>query len=185
MKNKQSYKKQTSPKHSLIEYILLSFVPLTTQNRDLLYHRDKFIKKISQSTNSSSNSINSTITRAINNRYLEKVEQKGQESLKITVKGRTKILKFLFNKKEPWDEQWRILIFDIPERRRKTRDAFRKMLAELGFQKYQISVWVCPFDRTEELEMIIEELNIKPFIQYFLVKAITNEEKLKENFKLR
>jgi phenylacetic acid degradation operon negative regulatory protein len=171
--------------YSTLEYLLLAFVPFSGPNTDLLYRRGRFMRKISGMTGSSVNSIESTITRAKKNGYLEEVEEKGREGLKITNKGRVKILKLLISdKKEKWDDQWRIIVFDIPENKRKTRDNFRRILKELRFKKMQRSVWICPYDRTEELEMVIDELYIRPYIQYFISKSVTEEEKLKKIFKL-
>jgi phenylacetic acid degradation operon negative regulatory protein len=178
-------KKQIKNQYSLLDYVLSSFIPFTGPNRDLLYHRGRFMRKISKLTGSSINSINTTIARAQKNGYLEKVEEKGKKGLRLTTKGRMKTLKIaLSDKKERWDGCWRIIIFDIPEKKRKTRDAFRKMIADLGFKKYQISVWICPYSRTSELEMIIEELRLRPYIQHFVSKSVTEERKLKKIFEL-
>jgi phenylacetic acid degradation operon negative regulatory protein len=177
--------KKSNNEYTLLEYILTSLVPYTKPNRDLVFRRDRFVKQISKLSGSSINSVGATITRAKKVGYLESIEEKNKENLMLTTKGSIKILKLLLSdKKEKWDESWRILIFDIPERKRKTRDAFRKILAEMGFKKYQISVWICPYDRTNELEMIIDEFNLKPYIQYFISKSVSDEEKLKKMFEL-
>jgi len=45
-----------------------------------------------------------------------------------------------------WDGRWRVLVFDVPEKRRRDRDVLRKTLRRLGFYHLQHSVWVYPFD---------------------------------------
>ncbi|MCL5784312.1 MAG: hypothetical protein M1142_03090 [Patescibacteria group bacterium] len=42
---------------------------------------------------------------------------------------------------EKWDGKWRLIIFDIPEKRRPARDLLRQKLKEWGFVHFQRSVW--------------------------------------------
>jgi len=43
-----------------------------------------------------------------------------------------------------WDGRWRLVLFDVPESRRSTRDKLRKYLHRHGFGFLQNSVWVTP-----------------------------------------
>lgn len=45
-----------------------------------------------------------------------------------------------------WDGLWRVLIFDVPETRRRDRNVLRKTLHNLGFVPLQESVWAYPYD---------------------------------------
>jgi DNA-binding transcriptional regulator PaaX len=100
----------------------------------------------------------------------------------MTSKGRLKILKKKIFKK--WDGLWRIIAFDIEEKRKKTRDVFRIKLSEIGCKPIQKSVWITPNDISYELEEIIDILNLHNNVDYFISKAITNPDKLLEKFKL-
>lgn len=115
--------------------------------------------------------------------YLEEVEDKGEKFLKITPKGRLKVIKKKFLGK--WDGLWRIVAFDIPEKRRKTRDLFRFKLSELGGKPIQKSVWITPNDISTELENLIDILNLKENVDYFISKAVTNEEKYLAMFNIK
>ena len=44
----------------------------------------------------------------------------------------------------PWDGQWRMVIFDLPESRRSLRAALRRRLSGSGFGCLQRSVWITP-----------------------------------------
>lgn len=115
--------------------------------------------------------------------YLEQIEIEGQKYLKLTPKGRLKTIKRKILKK--WDGYWRIVAFDIEESKKKTRDLFRSKLRELNCQPIQKSVWITPNDISNDLEEIIDILNLKENVDYFLSKALTNEEKYLEMFKIK
>lgn len=53
-----------------------------------------------------------------------------------------------------WDGKWRVLSFDISEKKKIRRNAVRTKLAELGFKKLHKSVWIHAFDCQAEIEMI-------------------------------
>ncbi|MEK7142982.1 MAG: hypothetical protein AAB785_02100 [Patescibacteria group bacterium] len=115
--------------------------------------------------------------------YLEEIENHGERSLKLTSKGRLRLIKKKLLKK--WDGQWRIIAFDIPEKRRKTRDLFRFKLDDLGCRPIQKSVWITPQDISGELEELIILLNLRCCVDYFVSQALTNEEKYLKMFKIR
>src|SRR3989338_1545155 len=53
-----------------------------------------------------------------------------------------------------WDKKWRILLFDISEKRKIRREALRGMLKKLGFYPLQKSVWVHAFECQAEMELL-------------------------------
>lgn len=53
-----------------------------------------------------------------------------------------------------WDGQWRILLFDVPSRERTKREALRGKLIELGFTMIQKSVWVHPYECSNEVQIL-------------------------------
>ncbi|MDO8569723.1 MAG: CRISPR-associated endonuclease Cas2 [bacterium] len=87
-------------------------------------------------------------------------------------------------KKHKWDNKWRIVIFDIPEKKKKIREIFRFRLKGLGFLELQHSVFVLPFECHNELEYIIEFYNIRRFVRFIKADHIDNELDLKHRFKL-
>lgn len=87
-------------------------------------------------------------------------------------------------KPEKWDGQWRIVLFDIPEKRRRVRDAFRHHLKQLGFYEFQKSVFVHPYDCSNEIEYLIEFYQARKFIRFIIANSIDNELHLKSYFGL-
>jgi phenylacetic acid degradation operon negative regulatory protein len=51
----------------------------------------------------------------------------------------------------PWDGQWHMVIYSVPESDRGLREQLRKKLAWAGFGPLSPSVWVSPHDRTEQV----------------------------------
>lgn len=47
----------------------------------------------------------------------------------------------------PWDGQWHMIIYSVPETERALRERLRKKLAWFGFGPLTASVWVSPHDR--------------------------------------
>ncbi len=71
--------------------------------------------------------------------------------LRLTRKGESELRRLTLaelSRPRPrrWDEKWRVLIFDIPEKRKNLRVRLRSTLQALGFSRLQDSVWVYPYD---------------------------------------
>ncbi|MDT7614739.1 MAG: phenylacetic acid degradation operon negative regulatory protein [Pseudonocardiales bacterium] len=52
---------------------------------------------------------------------------------------------------EPWDGQWHMVIYSVPETERALRDQLRKRLAWLGFGPLSPSVWLSSHDRVAQV----------------------------------
>ncbi|MBU4480287.1 hypothetical protein KKG48_02500 [Patescibacteria group bacterium] len=133
------------------------------------------------------------INKAINslsNRNLIEFEKKGDLTfVKLTDKGEKELLKYelgdlKIKKPKKWDKKWRVIIFDIKEKRRGTRGLLRKALNRLGFVKLQNSVWVFPYDCEELIIMLKSNLFIGKDVLYLTVEKIENDKWLKEVFGL-
>ncbi len=48
----------------------------------------------------------------------------------------------------PWDGQWHMILYSVPETERQLRDRLRRTLAWSGFGALSPAVWVSPHDRT-------------------------------------
>ena len=71
------------------------------------------------------------------------------ELIYITKKGETRLalleIKEKPKKPKKWDGKWRMLIFDIPEKRKSLREKIRLTLSDIGFVNLQDSVWIYPY----------------------------------------
>lgn len=95
-----------------------------------------------------------------------------------------KIDELQIKKPRRWDGKWRVVIFDIPEKKRLGRDVLRAKLKDLGFYCLQRSVFVHPYPCQREIELIKEVYEIGPYVYYLEVGFIDREAKLRRHFKL-
>lgn len=91
---------------------------------------------------------------------------------------------FRVKKPEKWDERWRIIMFDVWERRRAIRDRLRTMLENVGFVHVQHSVWVYPYPCEELLVLLRTELRLGRGILYIVAEEIENDRELRKLFGL-
>ena len=81
-----------------------------------------------------------------------------------------------------WDGVWRIVIFDISEKKKKAREALRSKLKELGFRELQKSVLVYPYECEDEVDFICEVFELRNSVRYIRARYISNEAELKLKF---
>src|SRR3989344_1486556 len=136
----------------------------------------------------------SNVKRSIKNLYrlgmLKEIKNKdGTISIILSEKGKKaakiySIDNLKINKPKKWDGNWRVVIFDIPERIRRVREALRMHLYNLGFYELQKSVFIYPFPCAEELDQIIDFYDASEYVRVLVAHSIDNEEKLMEKYHL-
>lgn len=73
--------------------------------------------------------------------------------------GRTRI----FERADgPWDGQWHMVIYQVPETERTLREQLRRRLAWLGFGPLSPSVWLSPHDRRQQ---VLDDFGGYPAVQ--------------------
>lgn len=121
--------------------------------------------------------------------YANWVERNGKKYLRITPTGR-KALAFeqakvaLKNQKKKWDGRWRMVVFDVPERRRKVRNRLCAIMGSVGFVRLQDSVWVYPYDCEDFIALLKAELKIGKDVLYAIVDTIENDKGIRKHFRL-
>jgi phenylacetic acid degradation operon negative regulatory protein len=91
----------------------------------------------------------------------------------------------LIAKKFKWDKYWRMVIFDIPEQNRSTRDFLRYHLRRLGFVPWQRSVWITIFPIEKEVSALLEKAALQNHAFILKAKSIpfsTNKKLFKNLF---
>lgn len=111
-----------------------------------------------------------TINRGLNN------------SIQLTNKGKIKLIEESGNYNT--DGKWRMLSFDIPEDLRKKRNQFRRSIKRIGYKQAQKSLWVSPFVKADEIDLIINEQNLGKYVAYLLVEKTDIDSYLKNLFKV-
>lgn len=134
-------------------------------------------------------SINESFTRLREKGLIEVIEINRKKIARITTKGESK-LDFLdkhnFKLKIPkkWDGRWRVVIFDIQEKRKKTRDQLRATLMQIGFVKLQNSTWIYPYDCEDLISLIKSDFMLDKDVLYLIVEKLENDWQLRKKFDL-
>ena len=118
----------------------------------------------------------------------KKENSDGSHTLLLTEKGKLKALTYRFHqmkiKKDFWDGKWRIVSFDIPEKKKRARQSLREKLKDLGFCELQKSVFIFPYECKKEIEFVIEFFNLREYVRFGILEFIDNELHLKRVFGL-
>lgn len=131
--------------------------------------------------------------------YLEKVVKNGVPYLRLTSTAKEDLYRdfpMLSLQKKKWDKKWRVVVFDIEERKRRKRNVLREKLRELGFGMIQESVWISPYDFLFDLREFLEEHNLDQVVfvmevilllagdQFTLANRIWNLDQFNERYKV-
>jgi DNA-binding transcriptional regulator PaaX len=116
------------------------------------------------------------------------VEENGKRYARVTEKGE-RILqmeteKKVVAKKRKWDRRWRVVIFDIPERRKSVRVRLRRFMNEYGFVRLQDSVWIYPYDCEDLIALAKANFRVGADVLYMIVERLEHDKYLREHFKL-
>lgn len=118
-------------------------------------------------------------------RYIKLNKEK--QRIYLAEKGFSEFIRFkALQKQKKWDGKWRVIIFDVAEKRRGNRDLLRKRLKWLGFKELQKSVWVFPYDIKKDIEelMAISKCNCRGDIRFLTAEKIEEDGDLKRWFNL-
>ena len=111
-----------------------------------------------------------------------------QVYIRLTKEGEKLAGKFQLNKlviptPKRWDRVWRLIIFDIPEKLKIKREAFRGKLKEFGFYPLQKSIWAYPYPCEKEVKLLREFFNLQPrHIRVLEVQKLEEDEFLCKHF---
>lgn len=117
------------------------------------------------------------------------VEKDTKIEIIITENGKKQLLKYNFDEMKVdcpnrWDEQWRLVFFDIPESKKTARNALVCKLRDLGFVRFNNSVWVFPYECQKEIDFVGEVFEVGKYVHYAIVAQITNDDALRSVFHL-
>lgn len=115
------------------------------------------------------------IDRAIQSLYESKLVDirelaDGRTEMQLTERGKKKVLLMNIDAiklPEPsrWDGKWRMVLFDIPEEKKRARDALRQKLTDIGFKELQKSVLVYPHACHDQLDFLIEYFELRRYVR--------------------
>ncbi|MDD2672516.1 MAG: hypothetical protein PHW43_08910 [Syntrophales bacterium] len=84
-----------------------------------------------------------------------------------------------------WDNRWRIVAFDISQVKNFYREVFRGKLKELAFYPLQKSVWISPFECSDEVDLLKDFLGLTDKeVRFFITDNIGEDADLRKIFKI-
>lgn len=133
--------------------------------------------------------IRRAINRLENKKYVKKYKKDGIDTIEITENGRKEVLKYKLDEikikeQKRWDGTWRIIMFDIPEKKKIARDGLTLKLIRMGCAPIQKSVFVTPYECEKEIKFIGEYFGVSKYIIFLETEKISNEDSLKDEFEL-
>jgi len=132
--------------------------------------------------------VDKSLEKIVKDRFIKIVEKSGKTTVKITQKGKVRLINFDIDtikiKDQEWDGKWRFVIFDIPEKLRVARDVLRSKLKEIGFMQIQKSVWASPYECEDEINFISSVYQVEKYVNYIVASQIDHEGYLRSKFNI-
>lgn len=97
---------------------------------------------------------------------------------------RWELSNYRLEKPKRWDGKWRMVIFDIPEKKRLIRKQVTSIFAQAGLIRLQDSVWVYPYDCQKVIGLLKSELGVGREILCVIAEEIENDKYLRKEFSL-
>ena len=107
--------------------------------------------------------------RRLEKRKLVKIDKVADKyEVRLSDQGLLEVLRQKIHQTDSLPEgQDCIVLFDIPETKRKLRDGLRRLLKETGFFFIQRSVWMSPFDAGEVLAQFFEFIGNESWVRVY------------------
>ena len=110
---------------------------------------------------------------------IEKViDKNGEVYFHFTDKGKARLIEripLLRFRRKRWDGKWRQVVFDIPEEMKVKRKQLRNKLLSLGFGMLQRSVYITPFDISQQVTDFLEEHSLEEYAIAFEMEKLSGE----------
>ena len=124
----------------------------------LAYKPNKFFDELERKTGASRATLSSTMSRAKHSNYI--ADKNG--SIALTWRGKVRAE---YQPTKKVFDGMTIVIFDIPEVRRKDRYQLRCYLRMMKFEPIQKSVWASEYEPGQELTEVVTDLKLETHVQ--------------------
>ncbi|HLD70315.1 MAG TPA: CRISPR-associated endonuclease Cas2 [Negativicutes bacterium] len=108
-------------------------------------------------------------------RYIKVKNLQQNTGLIITRRGMEKVLMASVHPsraEKRKDGKWLMVMFDVPEKMRVMRNLLRSLLQNLGYRKFQHSVWVTPYDVLDATEKVLAMHSMDEYVKIFVIKEV-------------
>lgn len=111
-----------------------------------------------------------------------KVMDKGRETLFMWSEFAQGILNSYLQRysmsEKKWEGQWLLFSFQIPEKKRRLRNALRDELCLHGFGRLHHNLWISPYDMRSECQKMIKRLQLEPYTMMFMSAASKDDSRV-------
>lgn len=109
--------------------------------------------------------VSRAITDLADNGYIERLDGGQGEFLRLTAQGKKKASSQKLDGHNTlvsptWDGKWRIVLLDLPEKRKAERESLRYLLKKAGFACLKNSAWISPYPFEYMFENIKKDLEL-------------------------
>lgn len=109
-----------------------------------------------------------------------KLTQNGEKILR-----RWELSDYRLKKPRKWDRKWRIIIYDMPEKKKGVvRRQVLNLFNNAGFYRLQNSVWVYPYDCEDVIGLLKTDFGVGREVLYIIADEIENDRYLRDYFEL-
>jgi len=122
-------------------------------------------------------------------KFVRHVKGEKGDTYSLTPKGESKLHNIVIDEIEiknlkNWDGKWHLVMYDLPIRFKKARNAFRWKLKDLGFFQFQKSAWIYPYPCEEEILFVADFYGVRKHVEILEIDKILDDTKLKAHFGL-
>lgn len=133
--------------------------------------------------------VSEAVSRLRRKGFIEWKNNNGVWRMRLTEQGRRHVARARLRmmsipRPRRWDGRWRFVMFDIPEEQRSLRRHLRSLIIQLGFYRFQDSVWVYPYDCEEVITLLKVELGTNNNLLYVVADAVEYDLPLRKHFEL-
>lgn len=121
-----------------------------------------------------------TLSHLVKEGVIEKSEGDNL-SYTLTERGLNELyLEFPFFRflKTTWDGKWRVLSYEIPEKKRELRDRLRRVVAGWGLGPWHRSFWLTPHPIVPNLRQLVSQKEEEKYIQAFEADHVFGEREI-------
>lgn len=122
--------------------------------------------------------------------YVTRKIKNGKEAFVVTQKGKQKIAQYVVDdchiaRQTKWDKKWRMVMFDIPEKKARVRKEVSFRIKSMGMHPIQNSVFVSPFPCKKEIDFLMDLYGVRKYFVYTEANTIECSKDLLGVFNLR
>ncbi len=107
----------------------------------------------------------------------------------LTAEGKAKAMRYRIEhtkiqRQKKWDGRWRLVMFDVPEEKKRARQAINFALKKIGCARYQKSVFIAPFPCEKEINFVGNVFDARKHIRLVVAERIEGEKTFRARFGL-